>query len=381
MRRRRRSIAPWVLLFVAVVFSLAAVAGAAVFAAKQEWLWAEWNQEVQRQFQRAIDLLPDDLSRSTLVWVVGIAFSAISAAITFLATWHFLEMNLPRRIEDLKDYHSQDHLALRPRLVAIAKHKLRFIPADIETSRFTLLRRWWSVVSDTEKTRLLAATATRLSLETAALSAAAREAQHQTITAYVVRGYQYVAQGDNESAFTEFDLATRVSPSDIYSRDIAAGWARCVNNQTRELELLQEVQKVAGDARSSVHHARALRREAELIAKQNNDPAYVKALARLRVAQNILGPLVANSEARLELGRVHTLFCEVRCDRRRPGRLNGPNQPLTRMREYMDEVKMHRRPEEPYGEEYGEERAVKVEQRVAALLGDDGLEGDGDAVQ
>jgi hypothetical protein len=64
-----------------------------------------------------------------------------------------------------------------------------------------LLRRWWSAFSVTEKTRLLAATATRLGEEAAALLSAAKEAQQQAITAYLVRGYQYAAEGDNDRAF------------------------------------------------------------------------------------------------------------------------------------------------------------------------------------
>ena len=86
--------------------------------------------------------------------------------------------------------------------------------------------------------------------------------------------------------------------------------------------------------------------------------------------------MVADGEARLELGRVHALFCEVRCDRGRPGHLNGPNQPMTRMREYLGETAMHRRPEEPFGEQYGKDRVRAVEERVAAMLSDDQTEGE-----
>jgi len=364
MRRRRRSIAPWVLLFVATLFFVATVAGAASFAARQVWLPGSWNADVSRMVTGASKLLPGDSIRSALIWIGGIAFSAISAALTFLATWHFLEM---------------DHLALRPQLIAIAKTRLRFIPADIETSRFTLLRRWWSAFSNTEKTRLLAATAMRPGQEAAALLSAAKEAQQQAITAYLVRGYQYAAEGDNARAFQEFEAATRVDVNDIYSRDIAAGWARCINNQMRELELLQEIQRISGEVRRYVDQARGLRREAELIAKRSNAPAYLEAQERLHVAQNILEPLVADQEAKVELGRVHTLFCEVRCDRGRSGHLGGPNQPMTRMREYLGDIEMHRRPEEPCGEEYGRERVERVEMRVAAMLGDEGMDGDDDA--
>ncbi len=332
MRRRRKSIAPWLFLFGALL--LVAAGATALF------VWFQPEHESSQFVTSKLRVASGDWL-DVLRVLGGLAIAAWGTAFSLLMGWHFLEMNLPRRIEELKDYHLEDHLALRPQLIAIAKNKLR-IPADMQTSRFTLVRRWLGPWTLKGKAGLLAATATRLSEEAVALTTAAREAQAQTITAYLVRGYQYGARGENERAFSEFELAARVSPSDIDSKDIAAGWARCVNNQTRELELLHEIQKIAGDARLYVHQARALRREAEVIAKRNNAPAYIQALARLRVAQNILGPLVADEEAKRELGRVHTLFCEVRCDRGRPGNLNGPNQPSTRMREYMDKVEMHR---------------------------------------
>jgi tetratricopeptide (TPR) repeat protein len=357
----------------------------------------------------------------------GLAIAAWGTAFSLLMGWHFLEMNLPARIEELKDYHLEDHLALRPKLIEVSKdrrflpadikttrftlahrwlgprtikghqalrpklievskNRLRFIPADIKASRLTLVRRWLGSRTLKGQVRLLVATATRLSEEAVALATAAREAQAQTITAYLVRGYQYAARGENERAFAEFELAARVSPTDLYSRDIAAGWARCINNQTRERELLDEIQKIAGSARLYVHQARAIRREAELIAKGYNNPAYGRARDLLREAENILLPEIADEEAKREMGRVYTLFCEMRCNLGRPGRLSGPNQPLTRAREYLGEVDMHRRPEEPEpGEAYGKERVEKVKDRVEATPGDDGWPGDdgsgGDSTQ
>jgi hypothetical protein len=49
------------------------------------------------------------------------------------------------------------------------------------------------------------------------------------------------------------------------------------------------------------------------------------------------------------------------------------------MRQYMTGVAMETRPEEPCGGDYGEVRAMAVERRVAAMLGDGEPEGSGDA--
>jgi hypothetical protein len=365
MRRRRKSIAPWLFVFGGLL--LLAAGATALFVRFQP------EHEISQFVADKLRVAGGDWL-DVLRVLGGLAIAAWGTAFSLLMGWHFLEMNLPRRIEELKDYHLEDHLALRPQLIAVAKNRLR-IPADIGASRFTLVRRWLGHRTLKGQARLLAATATRLSEEAAALTTAAREAQAQTITAYLVRGFQYVSRGENARAFAEFELAARVSPTDIFPRDIAAGWARCVNNQTRELELLHEIQQIAGGGRLHVDQARALRREAELIAKESNKPAYERARDRLYDAENILLPLVG-SEARRELGRVYTLFCEMRCNLARPGKLNGPNQPLTRALDFMTGIATHRREEEPCGEEYGEERAKRVEQRVTAMLGNVGQEGD-----
>ena len=364
MRSRRKSIAPWLFLIVGLLLLLGFAVAALPLLVNQSWLSPErqaWTKYLLEARQR---LLPSEEQVRYLAWLAGIAVSALSAAFTLLASWHFAEMNLPQRIEDLKKSHTSDHLALRGGLLLLARRGLGPVAADIETSRLTLLRKWLSGWSKKEQARVLAASSNQLAREAAALSAAVREAQQQQITAHLVRGYQHASQDDDERAFEEFEAATKVSADDIVARDIAAGWARRINRQKRELELLQEMQQAASRGGRDIDHARALRREAELLAKRNNDPARVEALSRLRHARRLLQPLVADKEAMIELGRIHTLFCEVRCDRGRAGHLSGPNQPLTRAREYMTGVAMDTRPEEPDGEVYGEDRVTKIEERV-----------------
>ena len=90
------------------------------------------------------------------------------------------------------------------------------------------------------------------------------------------------------------------------------------------------------------------------IAKENNNPAYGRARDLLREAENILLPEIADEEAKREMGRVYTLFCEMRCNLGRPGRLRGRRSLELA---YMKNVTMHRRDEEPGVEAYGKERA------------------------
>jgi hypothetical protein len=319
--------------------------------------------------ERTKELVPDGDWLNFIAKVGGLFGGALGSTFTLFAGWHFLEMNLPRRIEELKQYHTSDHLALRPQLLAIARGRLRFIPADIETSRITLLRTLVGGWTRRDQTRLLAATWKRLGDEAKALSSATAEAQHQQITSHLIRGLQCAFRGNDDDASAQFYAAAKIRNDDITSRDIAAGWARYMKDHARERQLLREIRDIDIGPQCFIDHARSFRREAELAAKGNNEPARAEALARLGDARNLLQNVVPGTEASLELGRVLTLFCEVRCDRGTPGNLSSANQPLGRMRQYMNGIATHCRPDEgPSGEHYGEERASAVERRVADLL-------------
>jgi len=247
------------------------------------------------------------------------------------------------------------------------------VVADIETSRLTLLRKWTSGWSKREQARVLAASSKLLHREAEALNSATEASQHQQITAHLIRGYQYASQDDDDKAFEEFEAATKVTADDIVSRDIAAGWARKLKRQRRELELLDELQRAASGRGEDLHIARALRRESELLEMRKLESDWVQARNRLNDARELLRPLVGEPEGKLELGRVLTLLCEVQCSRTVVGKRAGS---LAGMRNCMTGVRMHSRAEEPEGEKYGEDRAVRVEQRAAELRGDAVAQGD-----
>ena len=380
MRKRRKSIAPWLFFIAGLVLLLSCAAAVLALAGSYGWLDSEWQRGVETTIEHAWQFLTSDGFVRSLVWLGGVAGTLIGATFTFLASWHFAEINLSQRIEDLKKANTREHLSLQPRLLALARPGLSFVPADIETSRLTLLRKWLSGWSEKEQARVLAASIKLLAKDTAALSAATVEAQHRQITAHLVRGYQHAARGDDEKAFEEFEAATKVRADDIVSRDVAAGWARRMNKQTRELELLVEMQQAAMSIGSDIDRARALRREAELYDKRQDEPNWFQARKRLDVADRLLRPLIADKKARLEFGRVLTLFCEVQCSRKKIGKLDGPNGPLTRARACMAGVAKLERPEEPEGEVYGEARVLQVEQQVAELREDPDLEEDDNEV-
>ena len=363
MRSRQNSLAQWLFLIVGLLLLLVCATSLMVWLAPE----GAFSKAVTETIGK---LAPSEGVLKVLAWLAGIAGSGVGAALSLLASWHFAEMNLPQRLEDWKKANTRKHLSQRPGFILLARgNGLGPVPASIETSRLMLLRKWLSW-GEKERARVLAASSTWLGKEASALSKAAEEAEERQITSHLIRGYQQASQGDDDKAFEEFDSATKIRADNIVSRDIAAGWARKLNKQEREKELLEEMQQAAIRKRSTLDHARALRRSAELWSKINNEPARSEALMRLRDARNLLQPLAADKESQVELGRVNTLFCEVRCDRERVGDLSGPNQPLTRAREYMAGIAMYARPEEPNGEAYGEERAKKVEERVADLLRD-----------
>jgi tetratricopeptide (TPR) repeat protein len=344
MRVRRRAIAPWLFLLVGLALLSVLVVSFLAFAGTQGWLGTEFNRRLQDILTSARSLTPNEQWIGHLIRLVGFIGSAIGAALTLLASWHFAEMNLPQRLKDLKDAHAR------------------------ETNRITLLRKWLSGWSEREQARVLAASASLLGREASALFAAAQAAQQEQITAHLIRGYQYAAQGDHDKASVEFDLATKVRADDILSRDIAAGWARRTNRQKREQELLEELQQAASSSGSEIDLARALRRRAELLNKRQTRVAWMEARDQLTAAIPILQPLIADSDAKRELGRVLTLLCEVQCSRAVVRQLGGY---IAGMRDCMQGVPMHARAEEDGGEEYGEERARRVEERIREALNDE----------
>ena len=350
-----------------------------LFGESHRMLPPEWQLFVGVITERARDFLPTDEQLKWAAWIGGILLSLAGAALTLLVSLHFNESNLPQRIEDLRKANTREHLLLQPRILSIARRGIGPVIPNIESSRLTLLRKWLSGLNEKERARVLAASASQVAKEASALRVAAREAEQRQITAHLIRGYQFGSQGDDEAAFEEFEAATRISADDRVSRDIAAGWARRLNNQRRELELLDELKQAAIATRSDVDHARALRREAELFEKRQNEDDWVQARNRLDISRNLLEPLFADLDARLELGRVLTLYCEVQCNRRRVGHLDRPNDgALTKARPCLLRVRMHLRPEEPGGETYGQERLDALVQRIAKLRGEAPSDGNGD---
>ena len=114
MRRRKRSIAQWLFLATGLVLLLVTAAAVVVFAASQGWLSPEWSTRVKSVLEEAWRYLPNEDRLKFLAWLAGIVGSAVGAAFTLLASWHFAEMNLPRRIEDLKKAHAKEHFGPTP---------------------------------------------------------------------------------------------------------------------------------------------------------------------------------------------------------------------------------------------------------------------------
>jgi hypothetical protein len=370
MRRRRRAIAPWLFFFLGLLLLAAFAIVFLAFANRQGWLDDTWRAWIEWILAHGASLLPGEEWLRYLAWLAGIGGSALGAAFTLFASWHFAEINLPQRLKALKDAHSKDHLALRPQFLALARRERRGLGPvlpDIETSRITLLRKWLSGWSKREQARVLAASTTLLQGEAGALNAATLSSQNHQITAHLIRGYQHHSQGDDEKAFEEFQAAAGVREDDVISRDICAGWARKLNRPQRERELLTELHQAATRRGDDLYRAMALRRQAELLNMHQSEGSWVRARDHLNNARVLLEPLFGEREGRLELGRVLTLFCEVQCSRTVVGALG---QRLARMELCLQREAMYQRPEEPNGETYGAERAAKVAQRVAELRED-----------
>jgi len=368
MQKRKRSVAPK-LFFIGGIFLLLLSAVIALPSlVRQGWVEPEWQERVDLLLREARRMAPTEEQLAFVKWLGGLALAAAGAASALLVSWHFAEINLPQRIQDLKRSHTRNHLSLQPTYLALSRRGLGAIPADIETSRLTLLRKWLSGWSKREQARVLAASTNQLAREVSALSAATSEAQHELITAHLIRGYQHEVEGDLDLAFDEFEAATMVQINNVLSRDIAAGCARRLGRQKRELELLEQMENAA--TRSDIDRARALRRKAELLKKRQDESNRREALSLLIQASGLVAPGVAADDSRQEMIRILTLHCEIQCERKVVRRLVRPNGEFTKLRSFSSQVEMRSRLEERGGEEYSANRVEGVGRRIADLLAD-----------
>lgn len=364
--RKFLSVGVFVVLPVAVVCLLVLIAAPVVLTTIQLPSWLELP--IDPRLTISLLVLAHGIADS-LLHVLALIGIVIAASFALLALWHYGEMNLARRVEDWQRRAQRAHLEQRPALVERARHGLGSLPADIEISRLAMLRSWFAR-SDTARARVLAGSAHHYARQVAALNAATVDAQLRQITAHIIRGYALAAKGDDARAMREFNAATAVRRTNLLSRDIAAGCARRLKDSGLERILLGQVRDIAREKCDALSHAIALRRLAELEAKGSDTPSWRTARNHLTEAIQILQPLVGHRDANLELGRALTLYSEMRCNLGRPGRLGGPNQPLSRALALLRAVPMHTRPEEDGGERYGEPRVQAIKARISQPPGD-----------
>src|SRR5262245_52364255 len=121
MRKRGKSFALWMLLVLGTMLFAVAVLFIAFFAKEQNWIPPELRQPLNQLIDWANRLKLTEEWKSFLIWLGGIVVSALGATFTLLASWHFLEMNLPQRLRDLIDSYKRAHMSLRPIFVAYAQ--------------------------------------------------------------------------------------------------------------------------------------------------------------------------------------------------------------------------------------------------------------------
>jgi hypothetical protein len=375
---------PWAFLAVGL-FMLGLVALAAIIFAVDQKLIIDSDvvrlREAFRDWTSSFEL--SDATKERIKGLATLAGAAITTSLTLLASWHFAEMRLPQRLQDLKDRHFEDHKAFQGRALSLARAgRVKSLP-DIETSRLVYLRdiaiAFGLLRGPARMASVLAASRTKIHDEALTLDMATREAQEREITACLIRGYQLKA--DRDKAFKEFSAATKVRSDHILSRDIAAGWARGVPSEHQsEIRILEDIVAIAELERGNVamhevHYARAVRRKAELRPKTGQTDELKLArdeLAQVDESLTKLGP--ENIAAQQELARVLTLFCEVQCARRVVVALINQNGAFTRLNTLANQSSAFEvRAEEPFSEHYTAQRVQQVwASMVRITAGDDG---------
>lgn len=369
---QRWGIGQWLSLLLGMV----GLAVAACFAA----LWG-WVGDGPKEFANSmLDLmLAAGMTRSDFFFavgkVIGVLGTAISGSLALLRLWHFAERNLPARLQDYVERFSRDHLQQRQELVGAAMAGQLEIPKTIDASDTVYFRELVSrFIGGSAKSRaeMTAASADRFGALAAMLGKAAESARQRQITSRVIRGYDLELRGRVDDAIVEFHKAMSVDRTDIYSRDVAAGFARRAGDRAREEAILRELLAVSGEVGNRLMQANALRRLAEIYRQGGDRASLLRARDELRDAIELLPPDNLEFEERFEAGRCRTLYCAIQLAKGTPGNLRGDNQPGGLMVALLRDIPDQFRVTEKGGEAYGAQRARRLYDQVADASLDDG---------
>jgi hypothetical protein len=353
--------------------------------------WQSWAIITLKAMEKCADIISDPAWLARVVrYLFGniwglIASSGLAGAL--LGAWYWGEIHFPERMIGLCSAIERHHrAAARDQLLEAARQGLGRLPTNIAMSKVTFLRRlvtgWGGTTRQIAKS--MAASVDYISVEARALARVKSLADENQLTALLVRGCHYESLKNGEQAFTEYIAATKVIPDDIASRDWAAGCARRLRKSTEEKVLLEQMRKVAEDSKKraedarnageaaecTIEWARAYRREAERLLDGDLDEAMDEASRVLVRARDLFNPMINDTEAKLELGRILTLYCEVQLARDAIGNLadreGNAIGDMARMLQLMSNVQIHERPPERGGGVYGNKRATKIKERVSS---------------
>jgi hypothetical protein len=379
-----------ILKVIAALVIIAFVTGASMAAIHGSFgpEWKSWAIITLNTMQKCVEVISDPAWLTEIVRdVFGNAWGLLASsglAGALLGAWYWGEIHFPSRIIRLCNAIERDHrAATRGELLEVARQGLGRLPTNIAMSKLTFLRRMLTGWGGSKRqiAKSMAASIEYIAVEARALESVKSLADENQITALL--GCHYEAQNNRDQAFTEYEVATKVVSDNIASRDWAAGCARRQQRSTEEKVLLEQIRKIAedsskkavatgnaGDAvRYTVEWARGCRREAERLGTADLE----QARDILASARDLLNPMIDGPEARLELGRVLTLYCEVQLAREERGRggignladrEGNPIGDMTRMLEFVSNIEMHERPPERGGGAYGHERGTRISERI-----------------
>lgn len=266
-------------------------------------------------------------------WLLGIAGSAATAALTVHRSWYYAERNLPQRLIDRLRRDIGDHLNARPALIAAINDPIppaRLFAPVVYRGYFDWLLKSSGAGPLQRSADKLATSVDLLKDEIAIVDGHKEKLATRLVTARLLRGAHIAGRAAaetepnsaerrqlNDHALQEFLAALEVDESDLDALELAAKQHRMVGDIEPALTLLHRMARTAGAKDDFLRQARALRLQAEMLEKSSDEQDWDRARAALKSAIDEVLPKLQRDgiEKSLELAKACRLLGEVQMTR------------------------------------------------------------------
>jgi hypothetical protein len=288
-----------------LIFGLVLIATVLVTITTFGWLGANNKAEIEAIWSVAQEFYgANKVAIDRTAAVSGILGSALTGAFAIYKSWHYAEISLPSRLEELIARNTNRQLTNRRQLLPILNGDSTFRGRWSTSADDGLLARLLSYLA-LPANDLAAASGAKIDLlnDLRVLDDARKKCVVEVCTAHLASGFQIARTGkDGQRAAAEFNLALKFDPKDLDSLELAAREAFAPGtNNSLAMRYLRELSSAALEAHDVVRHSRALRFQAEALLERQVQRAWDDARTKLTTAIKTLQEQAVEDKSAKEL--------------------------------------------------------------------------------